>query len=332
MTDDNSNKNLVDIDTDDLDAFEKVFFDKEDAVEEVAEEVDDEDDSLANEEDIDASAETEDDEDEDEVEELEEEPKPQKKNRKSAKERIDELVADKRQTERDLAALRAEFDQLRSRETKTKEETKVDIRDHLPEDAPKPDAENDKGEPLYPLGEYDPLYIKDLTRFTIEQEMKAADKIKEEKAQQEQFQEVQNQLQSQWLENLDKAEEELPDIRENIRDLTETFQDLPPQYGEYLASVLMASEFGPQIMYYLSQNIGEAQRIVASGPAAATRALGRLEAKFDISSKPGEQKQHKKVSEAPEPPEGRTRGHGGRFATAPDTDDQEAFEREFFKK
>jgi hypothetical protein len=92
----------------------------------------------------------------------------------------------------------------------------------------------------------------------------------------------------------------------------------------------MSCDNGPEIMYYLSQNIGEAQKIVASGPAAATLAIGRLEAQLS-KPKQEELKRNKRVSETPPPPEQRTRGVNGRFATRPDTRDLAAFRKEFFK-
>jgi hypothetical protein len=134
------------------------------------------------------------------------------------------------------------------------------------------------------------------------------------------------------MDNLDKAEAEEPDIRENIRTLTEVFADIEPNYGEYLASTIMFSDYGPQIMNYLSQNIGEAQRIVASGPAAATLALGRLESKFIASTQQEEKRNTRQVSNAAPPPTERARGRGGQFTVAPDTDNLDAFEKEFYKK
>lgn len=274
-------------------------------------------------------SEEEEDEDDEEVEEV-----PQiKQKRNRAQERIEKLVAEARQAERERDALRIELERLRAEtEVKQKDEAPT-LREQLPAEAPNPDAKDDKGEPLYELGEFDPKYIRDLTKFTIEQETKAARERAAEEARQKAIAEEQQRVQAHYLEKLEKAEEELPDIREKIRDLTDTFQTIEPAYGEYLATTLMASEVGPQIMYYLSQNIGEAQKIVASGPAAATLALGRLEAKF-LTSPPQEEKRNtKQVSQAPEPPENieRARGRGGRFVVAPDTDDLNAFEREFFK-
>jgi hypothetical protein len=92
----------------------------------------------------------------------------------------------------------------------------------------------------------------------------------------------------------------------------------------------MQLDNGPQIMDYLSQNIGEAQRIVASGPVAATLAIGKLDAMF--TKPPVEKKSNKKVSDAPAPPTERARGSNGQFTVPPDTDDLDAFEKIFFQR
>lgn len=333
MTDDNSNK-PVDIDTDDLDAFEKEYFVKDTSEEEVVEEeVSDEDDQEVDDhaEDDDDPLAPEDDEEEEDEPEVEE-PKG-KKNRKSAQERINELTAKTREAERREQVLLKRLEEIEASVKKeVKEEAPKGLREQLPADAPHPDTKGEDGEPLYELGEFDPKFIRDLTKFTIEQEMKTAKEKTEQEAQAKAIETSRQELADAWIEKLDKAEEEMPEIREDIKDLTDTFQDIEPVYGEYLASTIMSSEFGPQIMHYLSQNIGEAQRIVASGPAAATLAIGRLEARFVISTEQEEKKSNKKVSAALEPPETTTRGRGGRFTISPDTDDLDAFEKEYFKK
>ena len=316
MTDDNSN--LVDIDN--FDAFKNSFFEKEEPVIAEASEAKEKAEKEIEETEEDALA-TEENEDEAE----EEAPKPKKK---SAQERINEVYAEAKAAERERDALRRELAEIKSRLEANKPEEKP-LAEQLPPEAPKPDALDKDGNPVYPLGEYDPEFIKDLTKFTIAEERKATKAAEEQEAFVAQAKAAQDVISQNWLENVAKVEEELPDIREKIGSLTETFQDIEPAYGEFLAMTIMASEVGPQIMYYLSQNIGEAQKIVASGPAAATRAIGRLEARFD---KPVvEEKRNKKVSEAPNPPEARTRGAGGQFAVAPDTHDLAAFRREFFK-
>jgi hypothetical protein len=278
----------------------------------------DEDDSLAP-------------EDEAEIEEAE---KPKKK--PTFQERINQLTAKAHEAERIAEVERRERELLMRRldeleaSRENKDEPK-DIREQLPEGAPNPDAKDDKGESLYPLGEFDPKFIADLTRFTIQQETKAAKEAAEQEERQKAFQEAQTQLIDEWAGKLDDAEKEIPEIRESVRSLVEVFDGIQPDYGDYLAVTVMASEVGPEIMHYFSQNIGEAKAIVAAGPHAATLALGRLEAKILNARPNGEEKSNKKLSEAPEPPQEQNRGRGGQFSVRPDTDNLDAFEKEFFK-
>lgn len=336
MTDDTVTP--VDID-DDLESFENEFFGKtsasptaeQDEPEDEAEDEDvdeNEDDPLATENDDDEDQ--DEDEDEDYEEEDEPEPKPEPKKNKTQL-RIEKLVAEAREAERRAEALEKRLAELEASKEEAKDEAPKGLREQLPENAPDPDAKNNDGEPVYPLGEFDPNYIRDLTKFTIEQERTEARRIEQEEKQKAEIEAAQQEIQTNWLSRLEEAEKEIPDIRENITGLTEAFGDLEPAYGDYLATTIMSSEYGPQIMNYLSQNIGEAQAIVASGPAAATLALGRLEARL-MKPVQDEPKRNKKVSSAPTPPEKRSRGAQGKFTTAPDTDDLDAFEREFFKR
>lgn len=351
MTDDNSNTEIVDI-ADDLDTFEKDFFQTESSEEEAPaeeEEVEDTgDDAPATDEDTDASEEDEDsapdeedeDEGEDESEEEEEEPapKPKGKGKKSAQERINELTREKHENARRAAAIEQQNAELLRRlealEAGKREDSKQEpIQEKLPQGAPKPDAVNDKGEPKYPLGEFDPAFIADLTTFTIEQKTAEIEQRKAAEAAQRELTAAQEALRTSWNEKLEAKEEENPEIRENITELAGAFQNIDPNYGEYLAMTIMQSEVGPDIMEYLSQNIGEARQIVASGPAAATLALGRLEARLSKPRPEAEEKRNnKKVSNAPEPPEKVTRGRKGQTSVRADTDDLDAFERVYFKK
>jgi hypothetical protein len=330
----NEDTNTVDIEDEVSQAdFEKEFFSdtsiqvEEDVVDEI------EDTPLATEDDDEDEAEEqdEDDEDSEEEEEVEEIPQPkQKKNR--AQERIEKLLERERLANERADALEKRLVALEAQKEVEQKEA-PSLKEQLPAEAPSPDAKDENGEPLYELGEFDPKFIRDLTKFTIEQE-RAADKVRAEKeAQEAQVKAAQEELKNKWIDNVTKAEAELPDLREKLADMGQTFQGIDPNYGEYLASTIMSSDVGPEIMYYLSQNIDEAQKIVASGPVAATLALGRLEATLMKNSTERETKRNtKQVSKAPEPPEDieRARGRGGRFTVAPDTDDQRAFEREFF--
>jgi hypothetical protein len=332
LTDDNSTDNLVDIDMENLDNFRSQFFSEEvDSKEEVKEVEEDspEEDALATDEDEseDEDSDESEEDSEDEDEEDDNQPRAKHKKRQSFQQRLNEVYADKKAAEREVEVLRRELDLARSR-TEVKQEPQVAVKAEAPK-APTPDDVNDKGEPLYPLGEIDPNFIANLTRFTVMQEMQAAEQKRQEETQARQVQEQQKLIQQHWAENLEAAEEELPDIREKISSMVQVFQGIEPSYGEYLAGTIMSCDHGPEIMYYLSQNIGEAQKIVASGPAAATLAIGRLEASL-TKPQTEERKSNKRVSETPPPPEVRTRGSGGRFSVRPDTRDLAAFSKVFF--
>lgn len=336
MTDDNSSTggestDLVDMN--DLDAFSSSYFDPKVTtigapVEETpkdGEASETEDDALATDEDN--------HEDEDKGENVEPEPKPQGK--KSAQERINEVVAKQREAERERDALRQKIAELEAAATKKPEEVKTQgqtpLREQLAADAPSPDALNEDGSPKYKLGEFDPQYIRDLTKYTITVEREAQREADARAAERMKVEAAQAELQSNWLQKLEQTEKELPDIREHITDLENQFSNLPADYGEFLAATIMSCDNGPEVMYYLSQNIGEAQKIVASGPAAATLALGRLDARLSKAAAQ-EEKSNKRPSEAPEPPPSTTRGNGGRFSARPDTENLAAFEKEFYAK
>lgn len=322
MTDDTVTS--VDINDDNQDDFEADFYGTtatsvvEDAPEEGADEEEIDADLGADDDDPPAT-----DEDEDDEEEAEE-PAP-KRNKISARERIEQLNAQVRENERRYEKRIAELEAAIKGKAKEEE---VPLRQQLPAEAPDPDAKEENGDAKYPLGEFDPQYIRDLSKFTVEQEMKAAKAEQEREAQARQIEAERQELAASWNNKLDAFEEEVPEIRENLRVLTGAFESLDPGYGEYLAATLMSMDNGPAIMNYLSQNIGEAQKIVASGPLPAALAFGRLDAMLTKTQTPVTKK---KTSSAPPPPEVRTRGSNGKFAVRPDTDNQDAFEEEFFK-
>jgi len=334
--DDNTN---VDI-NDDLNAFEDEFFGrtKAEPVEE-APEADEPEDEVEEEADEDVSGEvetpaTDEDDDADEADEEEDEkPEPQqKKGKKNFQERINELTAKAREAERERDAVLDRLAKLEaaSKKEEVKEEpAKAAVT--FEEGAPQPDDLDEDGNELYPLGEFDPEFIRDLTRYTIQKEAAAAKAEAEERLRQEKIAEAKAELEVAWVAKLDETEKELPDLREKIESLTSTFGNLDANYGEYLATTIMSCESGPAILYYLAQNVGEAQKIVASGPAAATLAIGRLEAQLSGQVTKGAEKRNKtKETNAPPPPP-KARGTGVAKTVAADTDDLDAFESVFFQ-
>lgn len=286
---------------------------------EVKEEVNPEDNPLANEDD--KQADESDDEVDIPVDEQEESEKFKLKPKKqSARERVEEAVAKMRQMERErdeaLAKLKA------VPEAAPKEEKKENP---VAKTGPTPDDLDENGEAKYPLGEYDPDYIKDFTRHVLAEELaqqKATQKAEEEAALQRQAVE---ELNRGWQERVQIAQETMPDLAEKGMKLESAFEGLDPQYGEYLAQTIMSLENGPEVLYYLSDNIEEAKALVAGGPLKATLGLGELNSMLRKKSDPPV-----KVTKAPEPPQDRARGTNGRFDVPDDTDDLEAFGRKFY--
>ena len=307
--------------TDDLDTFSSSFFGQEEAKPQETK-VEVEQDG------VDETAEVDDTQtEESELEEEYVEPAPKKK---TVQDRIDELVKQREDVKRDfeaqLQAQRREFEAKMAELQKQIEPPKAATGEPTPTDL----AED--GTEKYPLGEFDPKYIKDLTKYTLETERAQADQKAQKEAFERQMQEQRTQLQTGWNSKLETAKQEYPDLIEKGQTLINRFNGLEPQYAQYLTDILMEMDHGPEVLYYLSSNQDEAIRIVNSGAKKATLALGRIEARFaevaaqKLAAKP-------KVTKAPTPPAVRARGTNGAFVSvAPDTDDLDAFEQEFFQR
>lgn len=327
---------------DDLDAFAADFFGQKEAQSEPAssekDETDNKEDVPSDETDDNKTEDThegdddtpndEDDnnEDDDEGKQEEEdsnEPKPKPK-KSRAQERIEELNKKYRETERQLNELREKFE-------KQNTETNKPAVKEAEVTGPEPSDQNEDGTDKYPLGEFDPNYIRDLTKFTLEQERQAA-KAQDEQAQAQKVMEEQRaELQAGWNEKLGPAQERYPDFREKGEELIDTFSDLNQDYAEYLTATLMSMDYGPDVLYYLANNPDEAHKIVNGGPTKATIALGRLESKFADAAEE-KQKARPKVSQAPTPPPVNKGAAPAKTVVSPDTDDLDAFSKEFFKK
>ncbi len=243
-------------------------------------------------------------------------------------ERIDELVKQredaKREANAEIAKLRKEFED--------KLEALKPVQPTVKTAEPTPDSVNEDGTAKYPLGEFDPLYIRDLTRFTLAEERTQAEIRAQEQRQANEQEAAQAALQTSWNEKLVVAKEKYPDLTTKGQELLDSFNDLPQDYAGYLATVMMSMDYGPDVLNYLSHNPDEARKIVNSGAQKATLALGRIEAKFaeveaqKVIAKPI-------VSKAPPPPAASARGTGGGAKTIePDTDDLDAFTDMFFSK
>lgn len=316
MTD---NTNPIDVPAEDnLDDFAAELFGskKEEAPKETDADDSTEEDSLATDATVEEEAEPEESET-DESEDTEEEKKafiPKKK--KTFQERINEVIARQHELERELEAERAKNREPEKAPEKVKEQGPPDANEKL-----------ESGEDKYPLGDFDPQYIKDLNLYWSERSFKELDEKRQKEAERTAAEAEHAALQEEWQEKLVGIADVYPDFRDSSTKLEPVFTSVDPGYGEYLAATIMSMDKGPDVLYYLSQNLDEAQRIVEAGPTRATIALGELHAMFR-----GQEKKQQKVSQAPEPPTNLNKGRSVAREIPDDTDDLDAFEKKFFKK
>jgi hypothetical protein len=332
MSTDDTNTPVESTDVD-LDTFSTEFFgqdkvDEEPASSDVEEETEEDNDAQ---EDQDTHADEDDDTlapDEDEATEAEgsEVPKP-KKNR--FQERIDEVVGKQRETERKLEEALAKLQNLQQ-EPKPEPEPIKAVADTTT--GPRPDELKEDGTEKYPLGEFDPNYIKDLTLHTLREERDNEKRLSMQAEQEKQDAQVKLEIAESWTEKLGPAKERYPDFQEKGEQLFTSFESIDQKYGEYLATTLMTLDYGPDVLYYLSNNLDEADKIIKSGPTKAVIAFGRIEAKFaDAAAE--KQLSKPRVSKAPAPPGHLNKGtSSAKAAIKGDEDDLDAFARELFKK
>jgi hypothetical protein len=317
---------------DDLDAFSTDFF-GEKKVEPDAKPVAEQDEDQPEAAEGETEAQTEDPSDtEQETEaESEETPEVEKPKKKSVQDRIDELVRQredvKRESEAKLQQLREEFEaKIAALKPTAPEAAKAAV-----DGEPTPDDLNEDGTPKYSLGEFDPQYVRDLTKFAFAQERAKIEAETAEAAQKAQEAQVQQAMVSEWNGKVEVAKVTYPDFAEKAGEMLNSLNDVPEPLARYLSGVLMSMDHGTDVLYYLSNHPDEAVKIVNSGAQKATLALGRIEAKF-VEADAQKQVAKPKVSKAPPPSPVQARGTNGAFvAVAPDTDDLDAFQSEFFK-
>ena len=319
---------IVDVDTDDLDAFNTLLHGKAQEVPKDDDPKEDivEDDAALEQED---THETEDDDLAEQNDEQEEEaPKPKPKTR--AEKRIEQLLEDARiQRER---AERAEAKLNERKESEPSSAPKPVVNKADNDNAPHPDDVNEDGSEKYPLGMFDPQFAEDHIKYRLDKEFEARKQIEQQQKEEAEARQAQESLTNAWNDKLEPARERYPDFTEKGEELLETFADLDQAYGEYLTSTIMGMDYGPDVLYYLSNNIDEAQRIVQLGPRAATIALGRIEARFDANDVEEKPKPRPRLSKAPTPPP-TNRGSASALPEVPDdTDDLDAFASKLFKK
>ena len=309
-------------DTDDLDAFESLMFGQtQPAQGEVTEAPPQEEEATrevepATPEDI-------------EPEDFEEEEIPEEKPKKSRyQERLDEITAARREAERQRDETQRLLEEALKKIGKP-EPTPDPVVTKVPVPV-SPDATNPDGTPKYPLGEFDPAYVADLSEAIVQQKLndflsnQEAERAKQEKARAEQAQA------QEWAAKVEAVKDRLPDFQDKVQALSQVAASVPNEVGDALAAALSKMEYGPDVLYELGSNPAEAARIFKMDPVSAAVALGRIEARHALAS---EEKTNKiKVSSAPPPPASLNKGSAPAIDIPDDTDDLDAFEQKFFKR
>lgn len=327
------NNTPVELDSDDLDTFSATFFGQKEPEPAATTVEEDEDVDEAEDDATETETQTKDTEDDalapEEPEE--EEPEAAAPKKSKAQERIDELTGKYRSEERKVQELEQRINDLVAKLEKNPAETPAPVKATAPvadPDEPTPTDKLEDGNYKYPLGELDPKYIKDLMVHTYEAKAREDRRVAEEAAAKRQFEEAKNAIESEWADKVSSTRERYPDFNEKGQQLLGTFENIDSAYGEYLSNVIMSMEYGPDVLYYLANNPSEAKTIVDSGPQRATIALGRLEARFSVSD--SATPVQKKVTKAPPPPPTNKGATAVKGSVPPDTDDLDAFSREFF--
>ena len=272
-----------------------------------------------------SKSETEDDLDE------ADEPKVEKPKKNRFQERIDELTAKGREAERKAQELERKLQELEQKAVKTPEPEvqKTNTAGPSPEDL------NEDGTDKYPLGEFDPNYLKDFVAFQFEQREKQSQEKQRAEAERKAVEAEQNALREGWNSKLEPAQERYPDFMEKGQQLVESLNDLPPAYSEFLSATIMSLDNGPDVLYHLASNPSEAQKIVKAGNLKAALMLGALDARFEISKEETQTKttSRPKITNAPAPPTRLNKGSSTALPEVPDdTDDLDAFSAKLFKK
>jgi len=264
---------------------------------------------------------------EDDEEVLEEERTPKKSTR--YQERINEITAERRAAERRAEEAERELAELKTRTTPS---PKGSDKGATPDTvgAPLPNDVNEDGTDKYPLGEFDPKYLRDTVQHLLKEERAKNEEVAKEEARRNEVDTAKAELQTQWNNKLVDARERYPDFQDKGEEMLQVFEGIDAAYGEYLTDTIMDMDAGPDVFYYLANNVEEAQEIVNAGPRKATIALAKLEAQ--LAGTPVNKVSRNKVTNAPTPPP-RVKGSSvSRPGVAVDTDDLDAFSKDFFKK
>jgi hypothetical protein len=119
-------------------------------------------------------------------------------------------------------------------------------------------------------------WVEALADWKVEQKQKMTAQEAEAARQQEET----NKIIKAFDRKTAKFEQTHPDFQDVMDDLKD--YTIPG----YIMEAVMTSDLGPDVAYFLGQNQEELENILDKSPAAAVRAIGRLEVKLEKSSEP----------------------------------------------
>lgn len=259
----------------------------------------------------------------------EDETPPEKPKKKTAAERISEVIAE-RNAERDrVAALQARIDAIEAAQAPKPENTPTPAATNELV-APDPDELLEDGTLKYALGEYDAQYLADRVDYLFNKKEQELETVRKQKASEEEYVSARVELQNTWETKLQAAEanEDMKDIREVGAVLVSELQDVvSEERGDFIATTIMGMEQGPEVFYFLANNPDVAFSIAKQDLISATIALGAIQERVRSKKEPENGNPKPRVSQAPEPPKQVNRGSNGRFETPDDTEDLDSFAR-----
>jgi len=249
-----------------------------------------------------------------------------KKWRGRARDRIGQLTREKHEAARREAEKDAELADLRAKlnarqEAPAPARTEPEQRREAPTDDGRPDPAK------YKFGEFDTAFTRDMDTWREEQIVK---KVKADLQGDRQAQAEANQM----AETKRKADTALA---RGVAEI-EGFEDVvlksakgPWSFTQPMAELVLDYETSAEIMFYLADNPDEANKIAAMPPVRQGAALAKLDARFsrptDTTGKDEKDEPPKvKGTNAPEPPQQRTRGTRGGARVRSNTQDFAAFE------
>lgn len=175
----------------------------------------------------------------------------------------------------------------------------------------------------YQYGELDVKFIADTARYETLKTLREQETRRATEAQQRRQEDGQAQMAAKFRDFEAAGLECYPDFDEVV---SEGAKRGKWALSPLLASLLIDSDHGTDIAYYLATNPKEARRVFDMVPAKQAAWFGQREAVLS-SDAPDARSVAARVSNAPGVPRREARGSGSRQQVSPDTADFAAFER-----